>query len=37
MVVLYHAKYFVVLWEYTKVIIGIITNEGLSKSQLLNT
>lgn len=32
-----HAKYFVVFWEHNKVVIGIVINEGLSISQLLNT
>lgn len=37
MVVLNHAKYFVALWEHRKVVIGIVINESLSISQLLNT
>lgn len=37
MVALNHAKYFVVFWEHNKVVIGIVINEGLSVSQLLNT
>lgn len=37
MVVVNHAKYFVALWEHSKVVIGIVKNESLSISQLLST
>lgn len=30
MVVLNYVKYFVVFWEYNKVVIGIVINEGFS-------